>query len=101
MLNTHMTKEREVPLWAIGAPAIGVPLMVALLALTAPMHETPVDGADLGRYHGASRTSGGRSPLLPSRRLYRAAEQLLTPTSGICVTCRAPSAPRPSGAPKG
>ena len=48
MLNTHMTKEREVPLWAIGAPAIGVPLMVALLALTAPMHETPVDGADLG-----------------------------------------------------
>ncbi len=48
MLNTHMTKEREVPLWAIGAPAIGVPLMVALLALTAPKHETPVDRADLG-----------------------------------------------------
>lgn len=48
MLNTRMTKEREVPLWAIGAPAIGVPLMVALLSLTAPEHETPVDGADLG-----------------------------------------------------
>ena len=48
MLNTHMTKEREVPLWAIGAPAIGVPLMVALLALTAPKHETPVNGADQG-----------------------------------------------------
>ena len=48
MLNTHMTKEREVPSWAIGAPAIGVPLMVALLALTAPTHETPVDEADMG-----------------------------------------------------
>ena len=48
MLNTRLTKEREVPLWAIGAPAIGVPLMVALLSLTAPEHETPVDGADLG-----------------------------------------------------
>ena len=48
MLNTRMTKDREIPLWAIGAPAIGVPLMVALLALTAPKHETPVDGADPG-----------------------------------------------------
>ena len=48
MLNTHMTKEREVSLWAIGAPAIGVPLMVALLALTAPKHETPADEADIG-----------------------------------------------------
>jgi hypothetical protein len=48
MLNTHMSKERELPLWAIGAPAIGIPLMVALLALTAPKYERPVDGADLG-----------------------------------------------------
>ncbi len=48
MLNIHLTNEREVPWWAIGAPAIGVPLMVALLALTAPKHETPVDGTDLG-----------------------------------------------------
>ncbi len=47
MLNTHMSKERDVPWWAIGAPAIGVPLMVALLALTAPKHETLVDGTDL------------------------------------------------------
>ena len=47
MLNTRMTKEREVSLWAIGAPAIGVPLMVALLALTAPTQETPVDEADI------------------------------------------------------
>ena len=49
MLNTHLTNEREVLWWAkIGAPAIGVPLMVALLALTAPKHETPVGGTDLG-----------------------------------------------------
>ena len=48
MFNTHVSKEREVPLWAIGAPAIGVPLMVALLSLSAPKHVTPVDGADLG-----------------------------------------------------
>ncbi len=48
MLNTHMTKEREIPFWAIAVPAIGVPLMVALLALTAPTHETPVDEADMG-----------------------------------------------------
>ena len=48
MLNTHLTNDGEVPWWAIGAPAIGVPLMVALLALTAPKQETPVDGTDLG-----------------------------------------------------
>ena len=49
MLNTHISERREVPLWAaIGAPAIGVPLMVALLALTAPKHETAVDGAEAG-----------------------------------------------------
>ena len=48
MLNTHMTTQREVPWWAIGAPAVGVPIMVALLALTAPKHEAAVDGTDLG-----------------------------------------------------
>jgi len=48
MLNTHITEERGVPLWAMGVPAIGVPLMVALLALTAPSHESPADGADPG-----------------------------------------------------
>jgi hypothetical protein len=44
MLNKRRTREREVTWWAIGAPVIGVPLMVALLALTAPKNETPVDG---------------------------------------------------------
>ena len=47
MFNTRITKERGVPLWAIGAPAIGVPLMVALLALVAPRREMPVEGVDL------------------------------------------------------
>jgi len=51
MLNAHVSKERQVPLWALGAPAIGVPLMVALLALTAPKRETPVGAADPGAPH--------------------------------------------------
>ena len=47
MLNTHIRERGDVPLWAaIGAPLIGVPLMVALLALTAPKQETPVDGPE-------------------------------------------------------
>ncbi len=48
MLNAHMGQERGVPLWAFAAPAIGVPLMVAILALTAPKHEGSVGGPDLG-----------------------------------------------------
>ncbi|MCH7531487.1 MAG: hypothetical protein IIB36_06925 [Gemmatimonadetes bacterium] len=49
MLNTHISERREVPLWAaLGAPLIGVPLMVALLALTAPKQETPVDAPEAG-----------------------------------------------------
>jgi hypothetical protein len=36
MIHTHIDKERAIPLWAlIGAPLVGVPLMVALLALMA------------------------------------------------------------------
>ncbi len=47
MLNIHISERREVPFWAaIGAPLIGVPLMVALLALTAPKQETPVDAPE-------------------------------------------------------
>ncbi len=49
MLNTHMGERGDVPFWAaIGAPLVGVPLMVALLALTAPKQETPVDGPEAG-----------------------------------------------------
>ena len=46
MLNTNVGGRREVPLWALGTPLIGVPLMVAVLAVTAPRHETRVDGAE-------------------------------------------------------
>ena len=47
MLSPRMN-QRGVPLWAIGTPAIAVPLMVGLLALTAPKHETRAGAADLG-----------------------------------------------------
>ena len=46
MLNTNVGGRREVPLWALGTPLIGVPVMVALLALGAPKLETPVDGSE-------------------------------------------------------
>lgn len=37
MMHAHIKKDIAVPIWAaIGAPLIGVPLMVALLALAAP-----------------------------------------------------------------
>jgi hypothetical protein len=44
MKMTHMNlkKEKTPPLWAVlGAPLIGVPLMVGLLALAAPNGEGP------------------------------------------------------------
>ena len=47
MINTHISERREVPLWAVlGAPLIGVPLMVALLALTAPKQDTQLDAPE-------------------------------------------------------
>lgn len=36
MLNVRTSAERGVPLWAFGAPLVGVPIMVALLAIAAP-----------------------------------------------------------------
>ena len=42
MIKAHMKQERAAPLWAaVGAPLLGVPLMVALLAFTVSV-ETPV-----------------------------------------------------------
>jgi hypothetical protein len=39
-----MKDEKALPLWAaLGAPMIGVPLMVALLAITAPKAEAPAE----------------------------------------------------------
>ena len=43
MIHAHRNEKKAVPLWAaIGAPLIGVPLMVALLALAAPADRTGV-----------------------------------------------------------
>lgn len=37
MIQTHLHPERSAPLWAVlGAPLVGIPLMVMLLAVTAP-----------------------------------------------------------------
>jgi hypothetical protein len=39
MTTRPMKKERSAPLWAVlGAPLVGVPLMVGLLSLAAPKH---------------------------------------------------------------
>lgn len=41
MIKAHLDDKSAVPVWAaVGVPLIGVPLMVALLALTSP-RETP------------------------------------------------------------
>ena len=49
MIHAHIDEKRAVPAWAaIGAPLIGVPLMVALLALTAPADEAPPVEMDVG-----------------------------------------------------
>ncbi len=47
MVNTRI-KEPGVPLWAMALPAIGVPLMVALLALTVPKPDTSVEALGNG-----------------------------------------------------
>lgn len=45
MINTHLRKRNKVPWWAvIGAPVVGVPCIVALLALAGPEQEA--GGAD-------------------------------------------------------
>jgi hypothetical protein len=42
MIHAHIDKEKAVPMWAaLGVPLIGIPLMVALLALTAPVGDAP------------------------------------------------------------
>jgi hypothetical protein len=43
MLNTHTMKRGGAPLWAFAAPLLGVPALVALLAVTAPKQEPAVD----------------------------------------------------------
>ena len=42
MTQRHLSRDRTPPLWAVlGAPLIGVPIMVGLLALSRPKVETP------------------------------------------------------------
>jgi hypothetical protein len=47
MIQAHIEKERAVPLWAaVGAPLLGIPLMVALLSLVAPVQDAPATEPD-------------------------------------------------------
>ena len=49
MIHARIDDERAIPFWAaIGAPLVGVPLMVALLALAAPSKEAAVVPLDMG-----------------------------------------------------
>jgi len=46
MMHTHLRNERAVPWWAvIGAPLVGVPAVVAILALVAPQTQEQVPTA--------------------------------------------------------
>ena len=47
MIRARMDTQKAVPIWAaIGAPLVGVPLMVALLALAAPAATVPAGEPD-------------------------------------------------------
>ena len=49
MIRAHINAEKAVPLWAlIGAPLVGVPLMVALLSLVAPAETAPPGEPEAG-----------------------------------------------------
>ena len=49
MIHAHIDREKTVPLWAaVGAPLVGVPLMVALLALATPAATVPTGEPDAG-----------------------------------------------------
>lgn len=49
MINAHIDQKRGAPWWAaIAAPLVGVPVMVALLALASPQEKGPVGEADVG-----------------------------------------------------
>jgi len=44
MTHRYMKNEKTLPLWAaLGAPLIGVPLMVGLLSVVAPKAEAPAE----------------------------------------------------------
>ena len=44
MIHAHIDNRRAIPWWAaLGAPLVGIPLMVALLSLAAPAERAPAD----------------------------------------------------------
>jgi len=49
MINAHINEKKRAPWWiAIGAPLVGVPLMVALLTLASPEKNAPVAEPEVG-----------------------------------------------------
>ena len=49
MINAHINQRKGAPWWAaVAAPVVGVPVMVAFLALASPQEEGPVGEADVG-----------------------------------------------------
>jgi hypothetical protein len=47
MIHTRIDSRRAVPFWAaLGAPLIGIPLMVALLAFAGPSDRAPTDAPE-------------------------------------------------------
>lgn len=73
MTYAQIDKKRAVPWWAIfGAPLVGVPLVVAVLALAAPEHQT-----------------------MTEQEVDFAGEQVEIDSVGLMLEVRAPSAPLP------
>jgi len=49
MINVHLDDKKGAPWWvAVGAPLVGVPLMVALLALASPQENASVGEPEIG-----------------------------------------------------
>lgn len=47
MINAHMKNRESAPVWAIlGAPLVGIPLLIALLALAHPRAESLEPGTE-------------------------------------------------------